>query len=796
MGLKIKVPKSEKRIPLSRGKKQPKKGRKRSKGVIKTRKSSFNHNKRFRAIFETAQDCIFIKDRALKYIEVNPAMERLFGLPASKLIGRTDEDLFEKETAAHTREIDSRVLDGETIEEEYTKPVRGTPRTFHIIKVPMRDSSGKIIGLFGIARDITERRLAEKALRESKKRFEDIAQSSADWIWEVDASGKYTFVSGKVKQILGYEPEELIGKTPFELMPEDEAERVGKVFKKIASEKKPIVDLENWNLTRDGKRVCLLTNGVPILDEEGNLQGYRGVDKDITERKRTEEKLRESEERYRTIFAGTQDAMWVVKVKEGGEFIYEDVNPQYCSPDFAGVNREDIVGKRLEDIYKQETADRISRDYKWVVEKKKTLRKEQHLKFPSGWKWHLTTLAPILDENGKVSKIIGSSRDITEMKIAVNNISEVMAAVSEGDLTKKIDVEMTGDYAKIKDSINRTIDNLNVATRRVRDTSDRVASIAQRVASAGAQMNKSTENLALSIQQIAKGAQTQAEKISNTLRLMEGILSAAVDSFNQADEMNKRAKMGADAAAVGVNAAKSVAKRTEAVVETSSKVSETIEALAVSSEEIGKAVEVITSVASQTNILALNAAIEAARAGEQGRGFSVVAEEVRKLAESTKSSAIEIKNIIRGIQENTSEALKAVRTSMEQIMSGRESSVKSIDAIKKIEKTISETLAAAQAVTAASKQQRADIDEVMKEVEEVNIIAEQTSAGTQESLSSAEELTASMEELTSSAQELSTMAKNLQETMDGFKLEEARSPVTAAPLLSEPTSNPGKKKEV
>ncbi|MCK4420698.1 PAS domain S-box protein [candidate division WOR-3 bacterium] len=119
---------------------------------------------RFRAIFDTAEDSIFIKDNTLKYTHVNRAMERLFELPASKLIGLTDDDLFGKEAGIHIRDIDSRVLKGEIIDEEHTKSVKGVSFTFHIIKVPMRNKSGEIIGICGIARDITKRKEAEKEL--------------------------------------------------------------------------------------------------------------------------------------------------------------------------------------------------------------------------------------------------------------------------------------------------------------------------------------------------------------------------------------------------------------------------------------------------------------------------------------------------------------------------------------------------------------------------------------------------------------------------------------------------------
>lgn len=140
-----------------------------------------------------------------------------------------------------------------------------------------------------LQQEIIERKRAEKEVRESEKRFRDISYGMADWIWEVDSNGRYTFASPPVKEILGYHPEEIIGKTSFELMAADEAERVGEIFKKNAAEKKPIIDLENWNITKNGKRVCFLTNGVPILDQKGELLGYRGVDKDISENKRIEQ---------------------------------------------------------------------------------------------------------------------------------------------------------------------------------------------------------------------------------------------------------------------------------------------------------------------------------------------------------------------------------------------------------------------------------------------------------------------------------------------------------------------------
>lgn len=154
------------------------------------------------------------------------------------------------------------------------------------------------------AGQVLVRRQAEDALRESEERFRDVALSTSDWVWEVDAQGRYTYCSEQVEEVLGYPAEEILGKTPFDLMAAGEAARVRTIFERIAKNWEPIVDLVNWNVSRDGREICLLTNGVPLFDTEGRYCGYRGVDKDITERVWAEKALRQSEKRYRGLFEG------------------------------------------------------------------------------------------------------------------------------------------------------------------------------------------------------------------------------------------------------------------------------------------------------------------------------------------------------------------------------------------------------------------------------------------------------------------------------------------------------------
>lgn len=113
---------------------------------------------RFRAVFQGAKDCIFIKDRSLRYTHVNPAVEKLVGLKASEIIGRTAEDIFGKETGEIIREINLRVLNGQSIEQEQIRPVKGERLTFHDVTVPLRSPNGTIIGVCTISRNVSERR--------------------------------------------------------------------------------------------------------------------------------------------------------------------------------------------------------------------------------------------------------------------------------------------------------------------------------------------------------------------------------------------------------------------------------------------------------------------------------------------------------------------------------------------------------------------------------------------------------------------------------------------------------------
>lgn len=131
-------------------------------------------------------------------------------------------------------------------------------------------------------------------LEKEQKRFRDVAERAGEWIWEVDAQGRYTYSSPVVERILGYTSEELVGKKYFyDFFRQDEKEKLKKDALEIFASKVSFDNFENVNVRKDGREVILETSALPVVDADGNLTGYRGVDRDVTERKRLAEEAKE-----------------------------------------------------------------------------------------------------------------------------------------------------------------------------------------------------------------------------------------------------------------------------------------------------------------------------------------------------------------------------------------------------------------------------------------------------------------------------------------------------------------------
>ena len=188
------------------------------------------------------------------------------------------------------------------------------------------------------------------------------------------------------------------------------------------------------------------------------------------------------------------------------------------------------------------------------------------------------------------------------------------------------------------------------------------------------------------------------------------------------------------------------------------------------SAEIGTITEVINGIARQTNLLALNAAIEAARAGEHGRGFAVVADEVRKLAEESSTSAQKITDLVQLIQQDTSQAVAAVKENSAETENGMEVVTKAGTAFEQILNAVNKVAGEIQEVSAGAEQMAASSDEVVKYMDQISSIAMGSSEGAHNVSAATEEQLASMEEIAASSSSLSQMSEQLQEQVNKFKV--------------------------
>jgi PAS domain S-box-containing protein len=251
----------------------------------------------YRAIFTNSQIPAWILDRDGVIVEANDAAAELFQCDRSWLIGngpthmnisldRVGRAQQSETLKSHLRSV----LAGHSLGFEFWHRRPNGSRFLaqaHLQQIWL-EGTKFIQACF---RNITWERQLEEKLRASERRFSDFAESMADIVWEIDPSGKYTYVSGRPEQIFGYTAEEMLGKTPFDFMAPEEVEEALSEFSQYVSMKLPFSELVNWNVCKDRSRVCLLTNGVPVFDESGKLVCYRGINRDITDRVEAEHAL-------------------------------------------------------------------------------------------------------------------------------------------------------------------------------------------------------------------------------------------------------------------------------------------------------------------------------------------------------------------------------------------------------------------------------------------------------------------------------------------------------------------------
>lgn len=352
-------------------------------------------------------------------------------------------------------------------------------------------------------------------------------------------------------------------------------------------------------------------------------------------------------------------------------------------------------------------------------------------------------------------------------------VSDVIAGLAQGDLTKEIKINAKGDVEKMSIGLTTAIENLNELLGDINDSSNRIAASAEQMLVKSDQMSGTTEQVAFAISQMAEGVHDQASQIDNASKLMNQVRNSAEQMGLKSDTINKAAKTGQENAKKGMDTVKKVVDSMSQIKKSAEITSESINVLTQRSEEIAHTLNVITDIAGQTNLLALNAAIEAARAGDAGRGFAVVAEEIRKLAEDSRSSAGDIEKVIKAVAKDISQAGKAIDEMGNSVKSGNDASGEAEAVFIDIDKSVLETLQLSEEVQKATEIQKNSIDETVINIEKIVTVSEETSSGTEEIATSSKDLSNGMVEFNSSSKGLSEIANQLRNGVAKFKLKSA-----------------------
>ncbi|MFB2973847.1 PAS domain S-box protein [Aerosakkonema sp. BLCC-F183] len=400
---------------------------------------------RFQAFMNNSPTASWITDENGRLVYISETYKQVFQIPEDYIPQKTDRQLYSPELAQqYLQNIRKVVQTRQAVEAIELAPRRdGTIGQFLVYKFPLQSLSKQLL-VGGVAIDITDRVRAEQALQQlnqelearveqrtaalqaSEQRFRNLVETSSDWVWEVNEHNVYTYVSPKIFDILGYQPDEIIGKTPFELMPSSEAELVAAEFRKLKDARQPFHCLENTNLHRCGNSVVLETSGVPFFDRQGNFQGYRGIDRDITRRKQVEAELLAITNLQQAILDGTDYAI----ISNNIEGVIQTFNS--AAQKMLGYTAEEVVGQITPAIFHdpeqlKQRAEALSLELgkKIAPGREFFATKAQNGTYEDEWTYIrkdgsrfpvLLSIKFLEDSQGKTIGFLGIAKDITQQK--------------------------------------------------------------------------------------------------------------------------------------------------------------------------------------------------------------------------------------------------------------------------------------------------------------------------------------------------------------------------------------------
>jgi len=374
---------------------------------------------RYRTILDNTQEGYYEVDLAGNFTFVNDAECKDLGYTREELIGMNYKQYTTETTAKKEYELFNRVYrTGEQIkgfEGEFIK--KNGAKGFNGVSVSViRNKEGKSVGFRGLSRDITDRKRTEEALKQSEEKYRNILESIEDGYYEVDLAGNYTFFNPSFCTIYGYPREEVLGMNYRQYTSKDNAQKLYQACNQVYRTGEPAKGIDWEVIKKDGTKLYVESSVSLMKNDSGQPIGFRGVVRDISERKRTEEVLESERNLLRNLIDNVPDRIYA-KDTESRFIICNEAMARRMGV----TSPNELVGKSDFDLLPRELAQRFYDDEQAIIQSGTAMINREEPLMSEGGKvtrWNLATKVPLLDKQGNRIGLVGVGREITDRKQA------------------------------------------------------------------------------------------------------------------------------------------------------------------------------------------------------------------------------------------------------------------------------------------------------------------------------------------------------------------------------------------